>query len=120
MSDVLSRAETALARIQKSGASQSVVYQRLGATVTVTATVGRSMASQYDQGGMVIAYETTDFLILATDLVLNGKQVVPMRGDEVLWRNRVYRVVSEQQGEKPWRESGPDGTVIRVMTKVAR
>lgn len=78
------------------------------------------MASQFDQGGMTIAYETTDFLVQAADLVLNGNQVTPMRGDEIHWRGKIYRVVSEQQGEKPSRESGPDGTVIRILTKVAR
>lgn len=120
MSDMLSRAETAMGRIQKASASQTVTYQRLGQFVILQATVGASAMSMYDQNGTVIAFDSTDFLVHAADLLLNGKQVEPRRGDEVIWNGNIYRVLSESQGERPYRDSGPDGTVLRIMTKRVR
>lgn len=120
MTDLLKRAESALARIHKASASQEVTYQRGGASVSLQATMGATQMAQYDQGGVVIAFDSIDFLVQAADLVLNGGQVEPRRGDEILWRGNVYRVVADQQGDRPFRESGAEGTVLRIMTKRAR
>lgn len=120
MTDLLKRAENALARMHKASVSQDVVYQRGGSTVTLKATMGSTQMGQYDQGGAVIAFDSIDFLVNAADLVLNGDQVEPRRGDEIIWRGHNYRVVADQQGDRPYRESGSEGTVLRVMTKRSR
>jgi hypothetical protein len=119
MSDLLLSAESWLAGVHKASVSQAVVYQRGSSSVTIQATAGDSAIAQLDQG-IIVGYSTKDWLVTATDLVLNGRQIVPEQGDTITHGGKVYRVASDASGEKPYRDSGSGGVVLRIFTKQVR
>jgi hypothetical protein len=53
-------------------------------------------------------------------LVLNGRQILPEQGDTITHGSKVYRVASDASGEKPYRDSGSGGVVLRIFTKQVR
>ena len=83
MSDLLKTGSDWLSGQLKSYASQSVTYARGAYSVTVDATVGRTI---FDPGDGVATYqkwESRDYLIDTADLILNGSQTLPARGDTI-------------------------------------
>ena len=101
----------------KTSAGNTIVYQRGSSTVSITAPVGASDGERMDTNGTVYSFLSTDFLIKATDLVLDGEIAIPQRGDLIVWNSCTYTVLAPKSGEKPYRESGPGGSVLRVHTK---
>lgn len=120
MADLLLTAETWLGKIHKDHVSQTVTYQRGSSTVSVSATMCPSEVDQTLNGQMIVGYVRKDFLIHAADLILEGRQVSPEVGDTIAYGAQVYRVVSQNTGEKPFRESGAGGVVLRISTKQVR
>lgn len=121
MSDKLSNALLWLAEKLKTHTSRSVVYRRGADEVTVQAVIGRTLFKLNDgYGGIRMEWSDRDFLIVAADLVLGGKQVYPERGDKILEtagaKTYTYEVLAPGR-EPEWRWSDPYRTIIRIHTK---
>jgi hypothetical protein len=118
--DLLANAENWLACVHKASVSQTVSYHRGAETISIKATAGQSESASFDRGGMPVSFVGQVWLIEATDLVIGGVTVKPILGDLITHNGTVYRVVAESSGDRPWRVSGANGTVIRVFTKQVR
>jgi hypothetical protein len=99
--------------------SRPVTYQRAAESVTLNATVGRSVFQVVTADGLVEQVERRDYLVRASDLVLGGAMVLPEVGDRIRetigTRVEVYEVMGAGQ-EKHFRKSDPDGLTLRIHT----
>ena len=120
MADILEQAAAFLGRMRVAHLSRTVTYQRGADSVDVAATVGKTQF-EIDSGyGVVETFQSRDFLIAATDLVLGGEQVEPRQGDRV--RETIGETVHVHEvmapGKAPcWRWSDPYRTTLRIHTK---
>lgn len=117
MADLLASGLDWLADQLLSHSSRTVTYQRGAASVSVAASVGRSLLKLGDSyGGVRMEWTDRDYLIRASDLVLNGAVVLPARGDQVLDGTAIYEVLAP--GSEPvYRTSDPYGALLRIHTK---
>ena len=83
MGDMLARGQAWLAAQQKTHASRPVVYRRGGASVTLDATIGKTIREYTDGYGATIVDEARDYLVHAADLVLGGERTLPLAGDTI-------------------------------------
>ena len=105
---------------QKECWPESITYQRGSSTVALTATIGTTDSERAEAGGVVFSFNSIDFLVLSSQLVIDGITITPQRGDLITWDSRVYVVTSENSGEKPYADSGPGPTVYRIHAKLQR
>lgn len=85
MADLLQTAAAWLAGQLKEHVSQSVVYKRGAQSVTVTATIARTLFQADDGTGVIDRQEVRDFLIDVAELLLGGAATTPRRGDTIEW-----------------------------------
>ena len=120
MADLLETASNWLEEKRTQHLSRTVTYQRGADTVDVPASIGRTTFEVDDGYGIVQKWESRDFLILATDLVLNGSQTLPERGDRIQEiqgaTTFTYEVLAPGK-EPPWRYSDPFRKTLRIHTK---
>lgn len=81
--DMLADAMAWLDGQRRSMLARSVVYERGTSSVELPATVGRTTYEQTDEAGATVETNVRDFLITASDLVLDGVPIVPAIGDRV-------------------------------------
>jgi len=87
----------------------------------LSATVGKTDWPMGGTSNVQMAFETRDYLIAASDLVVNSAVVLPQRDDKV--RETVgekvytYRVL-DNDGIPPYRFSDVDKTALRIHTKL--
>lgn len=110
-----------LNRKLKQHAGETLVYSRGAHSVEITAPKGKTLLSITDGlGGTRIEWTDADFLIMASELILNGAQVEPERGDRITHTvdgaSTVYEVRAPQ-GEPPWRWSDSFNVTMRVHAK---
>lgn len=102
-------------------ASREVVYQREVSTVTVQATVGRTLLKLDDgYGGVMMQWTDRDFLIRAEDLVIDGQAVLPQRGDTIheVQSGVTYTYEVLAPGKEPvWKWSDLYRSLLRIHTK---
>ncbi len=104
--------------------SRTVSYERGADSVSLSATVGRTLFEIEDGHGVVQRHEARDFLVLADDLVLAGSKALPQAGDRIRETQGatvfVYEVMAP--GSEPvWRYGDPYRKTLRIHTKqVAR
>lgn len=60
-----------------------ITYTRSGESIELTAVEGKSAFDVADAQGGVVRYESRDFLVDATALVLGGIAATPQRGDKI-------------------------------------
>ena len=100
--------------------SRQVVYQRGSESVSLAATIGRTVFEIDDGQGLLERYESRDFLVLADDLVLAGSKTLPKSGDRIRETQGsdvfVYEVMAPG-GEPVWRYSDPYRKTLRIHTK---
>ena len=72
MTDLLERASNWLEEQRRRHASRVVTYARGSRTLDVLATIGKTLFEVDDGYGIVVRYESRDYLIQAADLVLDG------------------------------------------------
>jgi hypothetical protein len=99
--------------------ASSVTYARpsTGHTVSILATVGRSMGTvDTPAGTMRVVSNERDYLITAADLILNGALTVPQRGDRITDAAGTWEV-QPMLGEPCYRFSDPHGVSLRIHTK---
>lgn len=123
MTDLLRTGAAWLAGQLKASAGRTVTYCRGAGTVSLTATVGRTLMRLADgQGGTFVEWTDRDYLFPAADLILSGSLTEPARGDQIRDTDEagnvvVYEVLAPG-GEPPWRYSDPQGVMLRVHTKL--
>ena len=91
-------------------ASRVVTSTCGAASVDVPATIGKTTFEVDDGYGVLVRHESRDFLILATDLVLDGEQEKPQRGDRIreAQNQHIYVYEVSAPGKEPcWRYSEP-------------
>ena len=88
--------------------------------MTLQATVGQTRYEQDDGYGAIIRAHVRDYILQWSDLVLDGVQVEPEAGDEIVEqvgeRAHVYEVMS-LGNQPPWRFADSSHLLIRVHTK---
>jgi hypothetical protein len=101
----------------------TVTYRRGDQSVQVQATIGRTifrLDAPSDGFGVTTRYVSRDYLVRATDLVLNGEQTLPQRGDQIVEASgggTVHEVMGPGGGEPDWRFSDPQRLTLRIHTK---
>ncbi|GJQ27807.1 MAG: hypothetical protein HBSAPP02_28390 [Phycisphaerae bacterium] len=120
MTDVLERGSAWLEDQRNRHMSRMVTYQRGGDSVDVAATIGRTEFEQADDFGVIHKFESRDYLVLTTDLVLAGVQALPKAGDRIREtdgaKTFVYEVMAPGN-EPPFRYSDPYRRTLRIHTK---
>jgi hypothetical protein len=118
--DLLQKASDWLEEMRVKHASRFVTYKRDTDAAMVSATIGRTVFQIDDGGGIGTQYESRDFLILAAELVIRGKLVLPQRGDRILEMQGEQTIEYEvlAPGKEPcWRYSDPFRKTLRIHTK---
>jgi hypothetical protein len=88
----------------------TVTYVRGEHEIEVAVTIGRTKYETDDGHVVRVEYTDHDFLMLASDLVIEGQVVEPDRGDLIREGNREYEVLD-------WRYSDPYRITLRISTK---
>lgn len=120
MTNILRDGSNWLQQQRKQHFSTKVTYRRDKDSVDVQATIGRTVFEQADTQGTLIRTEVRDYLIDASDLVLDGKPITPSAGDrieEFVGNQKFVNEVMSIGGEPPWRYSDPYRTTYRIHTK---
>lgn len=121
MADLLSTGAAWLSKVRKDHASRTVTYKRGADEVELEATKGASPHSSKDQYGFAYRVKSVDWLLTAADLILDGSETTPQRGDiiEEVIDGTTFTYEVMPFGEDPeWRWSDvPAHTTMRVHTK---
>jgi hypothetical protein len=118
--DLLQKASDWLEGMRVKHASRFVTYKRDTNAALVSARIGRTFFQIDDGGGIATQYESRDFLILAAELVIRGKLVMPQRGDRILemQEGQTFEYEVLAPGKEPcWRYSDPFRKTFRIHTK---
>lgn len=120
MTDVLDRGSAWLEDQRTQHMTRMVTYQRDGDSVELPATIGRTEFEQADEFGAIHKFESRDYLVLSTDLVLGGVQTLPKAGDKIREsdgaKTFVYEVMAPGN-EPPYRYSDPYRRTLRIHAK---
>ena len=84
---------------------------RNGTSLTVNATLGRTLFRAENEYGVTVRIESRDFLIRASFLPRE-----PQRGDRIIYAGREFEVLAPNS-EPVWRWSGPQHITRRIHTK---
>ena len=119
MTDLLQRGSDWLETKRTQYASRVVTYARGVQSVELPATIGKTTFEVDDGYGVMVRHESRDFLILATDLIFNGTQETPQRGDRIreAQNQQVFVYEVSAPGKEPcWRYSDPFRKTLRIHT----
>ncbi len=114
MPDLLQTGSRWLEQRRTEHCTQDVVYVRGAESVPVKATIGRTQYETDNDQTVRIDFTDRDFLILAVDLVLGGRNVTPKPGDRVRETHGVQTLIFEVID---WRFSDPYRQTLRLATK---
>ena len=121
MGDLLSTGAAWLEKQRKAHMSQSVTYSRGAASVSVSATLGRT-TYQIDRGdGISVEERTRDYLIAVADLVLSSVAVEPQPGDRIVEAGaptKTYEVMAPEGTETSWRFCDEHRQTYRIHAKL--
>lgn len=124
MANMMQKAQQWLAEKQKAHNSVSIVYSRGDDTVSLLATVGRTVFDVSDDYGAIIKRTSRDYLITAADLILAGAVAEPQRGDRIIETigeaEHEFEVIGPGGDEPDWRYSDPFQILLRIHTKQVR
>jgi len=96
-------------------AGVEAVYFRGNDAIELRIVPGRHRPEQYGSEYEESTSDSSDWLILASDLAFDGVKVQPERGDRIVVDGDSHEVV--HQGEiDPWRFTDQTRTVLRVFT----
>lgn len=101
--------------------SGAVVYSRGADSVTVDATIGKTIFRIDNAYGISERTEARDYLILVVDLILDSVETLPEPGDKIAETDGdilyTYEVMAPG-GEDVWRYSDPYRRTLRIHTKL--
>jgi hypothetical protein len=98
--------------------TEDVRYKRGESHVDLKATVGKTDFEVGEEGSFKVGSHVVDFLVTASDLIINGSAVFPELGDEIIYNDKTFTVL-HLPSEGFWRWSDPYGNTMRIHTKVA-
>ena len=103
----------------KANAGEVIAYSRgVISTEGMTVTRGRTAFETTDTDGFIITSHSVDWLILASDLVLDGEVVLPDVRDYVTDSDgRIYTVLILPGGTH-YRFQDPQQTMLRIHTRM--
>jgi len=120
MTDMLQAGLDWLEAQRREHLSRTVTYRREGFTVEVPATVAATEFEVDDGFGIIVKQQMQDYLIAAEDLVLDGQQVLPEPGDDILDASsgtvQVYEVTPLGR-EQHFRFCDPAQKTLRIHVK---
>lgn len=96
--------------------SSQVSYSRGEQSVTLNATIGKTIFETSDDYGQLIKIESRDFLVRTCDLVIAGQFTTPQGGDRIIEGGFIYEVMSPA-GQPEWRFSDINRQTLRIHTK---
>lgn len=121
MADVLKDASDWLGSMFIAHASRSVVYARGGDSVTLVASVGRTVHEVMNNLGIIVATESRDFIVTAADIEIDGSVVEPRSGDRITDTqgsvDYVYEVMPFGKDSRTFRYCDADHSYLRIHTK---
>lgn len=101
--------------------SRGITYTRGASSVSILATVGRTIFRVDDGFQIFQRIESRDYIVDAADLVLDGSQVLPERGDRIEetanGATYTYEVMAPG-GEPHYRWSDREHNTLRIHTKL--
>jgi hypothetical protein len=99
-------------------ASSLVTYTRpsTGKSVTLLASRGQTPYEVNTESGVVVAFESRDFVVAALDLKLDGVAIVPKKDDQITDGGRTY-TVTDMGGQQCF-QSVVQNLRFRIHTKV--
>jgi hypothetical protein len=114
-----SNATSALMATLKQAAGAAITYRRGANSVPVTAVRGQSNIEIAQADGRVIQFTSSDWMIEAANLVINGTAVEPARGDTI--EHMVGATTSTYEVlDPPFKPMDAGATAYRVYTKRIR
>jgi hypothetical protein len=120
MADRLQQASDWLEEQRTRHASRAVAYARGVQSVELPATIGKTTFEVDDGYGVLVHFESRDFLMLAADLMLGGAPTLPQRGDRIeeTQAGQVFVYEVTAPGKEPcWRYSDAYRKTLRIHTK---
>ena len=121
MTDLLEQGAAWLDGQRHSHLTRTVTYQRGAFSVQVQATVGQTVFRIDDGYGGSVRVVQRDYLIRGEDLILEGDEVLPQRGDQIRetqgGKVLVHEVMGPGGSEPDWRYSDPQRRTLRIHTK---
>ena len=121
MADRFRTAAAFRARMRDRSNAVAVTYRRGGRTLAVSAAIGQSTFEQVSTSGIVSTFQSRDYLIAASVLVLDGAEIEPAAGDRILEtdpRTGTVRVFGVMSGDQPcWRWHETACLTRRIHTK---
>lgn len=122
MADMLEDGARWLEQQRTAHMARSVVYHRGSDSVELAATVGKTVREVGREFGVRDRWESRDYIVLASDLVLGGSPITPVPGDRVLEETAstrfVYEVLTPPGNEPCWRYSDNYRISLRIHTKL--
>lgn len=120
MANVLANASAWLADMRTKHAAETVEYECGGYRVSLAATLGRTMFEVDEGNGVLTQVESRDFLVKASDLVLDGQTVLPERGAKIRQTigtvTHVYEVLAPK-GQDVYKLADAHRNTLRIHTK---
>lgn len=121
MANLLEQAQATLMSSMLTHAGTAVTYRRGGVSVVLDAVKGKSDIEIAGTDGGQTLVQSIDWIVKPEDLVLDGSQVTPERGDIVeltAGGKVVQHSVLSIPGEPGWRYTDPYRKGLRIHTKV--
>lgn len=116
MADLLEKAADWLGQVRSAHLARPVTYCRGQSSIDLKATVGQTTFDVTDQYGGIEKWQSRDYLVTATDLVLTGETIQPERGDRIADAGLVFEVLAPGS-EHVFKHSDPYGLTLRIHTK---
>ena len=94
----------------------TATYARGANSVKLKVVQGQTQLSSDYGDGVITITNSHDFLILASELILGGSSVIPLRGDTITVNGTVFTVLT-MAGEAQYRYTDQERKIIRVHTR---
>lgn len=94
----------------------TITYTRGVASVVIRALRGQTQLGEQSADGIVSVTNSSDYFVLASDLVLSGSAVLPARGDTITDGGETFTVLC-LASEPQWRYTDHERVIIRIHTK---
>lgn len=95
----------------------TATYTRGANSVTLKVVQGQTQLQATADNGIVVIGNAHDFLILVSELIINGSNTLPLRGDTITVGSTVYTVLT-MGGDAQYRYTDQERVIIRVHTRV--
>ena len=119
MTDMLETGVTWLNEMRDTHFVKSVTYRRGRSSVTINATRGRTQTNIVGEDAVEVAGQIDDWIVMASDLVLDGERIWPEIGDQIREvsgsETFVYDVRKGPDGEG-WRYQDAFKQTLRIHT----